>query len=172
VARAAGFGDGEAAVRALRRKFHARQTLQARAVLQPRRPRVRAHQPKPVQRRAAACLQIGFVPHLSSALPEGHHSMNADNLSPTLLMALLQSPVAVWLFWTLHGIRRELDRRIEHGDLRNTDHLHRTRDELAEFKLEVARTYVPLSLIREMDRRVTEQLQRIETKIDEVGHER
>ncbi len=97
--------------------------------------------------------------------------MNTEDLSPALLMALLQSPVAVWLFWTLHGIRRELDRRIERGDLRTSDNLYRTRDELAAFKVEVARTYVPLTLIREMDRRVTEQLGRIETKIDEVGHE-
>lgn len=95
--------------------------------------------------------------------------MNTEDFSPTLLMALLQSPVAVWLFWTLHGIRRELDRRIEHGDMRNGDGLSRTRDDLAAFKLEVARTYVPLSLIREMDRRVTEQLARIEAKIDGAG---
>ncbi|MCX7373340.1 MAG: hypothetical protein NTW56_13055 [Alphaproteobacteria bacterium] len=95
--------------------------------------------------------------------------MNPEDVSPALLMALVQSPIAVWLFWTLHGIRRELDRRIESGDLRNGDRLSRTRDDLAEFKLEVARTYVPLSLIREMDRRVTEQLARIESKIDGVG---
>jgi hypothetical protein len=44
------------------------------------------------------------------------------------------------LFCMLHGIRRELDRRIERGDLRQTDGLARTRDELAAFKLEVART--------------------------------
>lgn len=94
--------------------------------------------------------------------------MNPDDLSPALMLALVQSPVAVWLFWTLHGIRRELDRRIETGDTRNGDVLSRTRDDLAAFKLEVARTYVPLSLIREMDRRVTEQLARIEKKIDGV----
>lgn len=92
--------------------------------------------------------------------------MNPDDLSPALVLALVQSPVAVWLFWTLHGIRRELDRRIETGDMRNGDVLSRTRDDVAAFKLEVARTYVPLSLIREMDRRVTEQLARIEKKID------
>ena len=46
--------------------------------------------------------------------------------------------------------------------------LDRTRDELAAFKLEVARTYVPLSLIRDVDRRLSEQLLRIENKIENV----
>ena len=95
--------------------------------------------------------------------------MNTEDFSPAILLAVVQSPIAVWLFWVLHGIRRELDRRIEHGDMRNGDGLLRTRDDLAAFKLEVARTYVPLSLIRDMDRRVTEQLARIEIKIGEAG---
>ncbi|MCS6890087.1 MAG: hypothetical protein RMK64_11235 [Rhodovarius sp.] len=92
--------------------------------------------------------------------------MNAEDFSPALAMLVLQSPLAAWLFYVLHGIRRELDRRIEHGDQRTGDGLSRTRDELAAFKLEVARTYVPLSLIREMERRMSEQLARIEAKIE------
>ncbi|MEI6162156.1 MAG: hypothetical protein WCP77_20155, partial [Roseococcus sp.] len=61
-----------------------------------------------------------------------------------------------------------LDRRIDHGDLRQRDGLSRTRDELAAFKLEVARTYVPLSLIRDVDRRLSEQLLRIEDKLENI----
>ena len=46
------------------------------------------------------------------------------------------------------------------------DALARTRDELAAFKREVARTYVPLSLIRDVDQRLTQQLLRIEEKLE------
>jgi hypothetical protein len=42
------------------------------------------------------------------------------------------------------------------------------RDELSAFKLEVARTYVPLSVIRDLDARLTRQLDRFEEKLDEV----
>ena len=44
--------------------------------------------------------------------------------------------------------------------------MSRTRDELAEFKLEVARTYVPLSLIRDVDQRLSSHLLRIEGKLE------
>ncbi len=47
--------------------------------------------------------------------------------------------------------------------------LSRAREELAAFKLEVARTYVPLSLIRDVDSRLSRQLLRIEAKLDEVA---
>jgi len=79
-----------------------------------------------------------------------------------------QAPVMGALYWLVHGIKRDLDSRIDRGDLRQHDGLSRTRDELAAFKLEVARTYVPLSLIRDVDRRLTEQLLRIENKLGEV----
>ena len=82
-----------------------------------------------------------------------------------------QAPVIAGLYWMLHGLRRDLDRRIDRGDLRQTDGLSRTRDELAAFKLEVARTYVPLSLIRDVDRRLSEQLLRIETKLEDIRRE-
>lgn len=79
-----------------------------------------------------------------------------------------QAPVMGALYWLVHGIKRDLDRRIDRGDLRQLDGLSRTRDELAAFKLEVARTYVPLSLIRDVDRRLTEQLLRIEARLAEM----
>ena len=55
------------------------------------------------------------------------------------------------LFRMLYGLKQEIQNRIERGDTRDSEAVARTRDELAEFKLEVARTYVPLSLIRDVD---------------------
>lgn len=93
--------------------------------------------------------------------------MNPTDLPPALVVMIIQTKLLVVLFWMLHGIRRELDNRIERGDLRSTDGLARTRDELAAFKLEVARTYVPLSLMRGVDQRITEHLLRIEAKLEQ-----
>jgi hypothetical protein len=93
--------------------------------------------------------------------------MDPTDPTPLWWLNAAQAPIVGALYWLVHGIKRDLD-RIDRGDLRQVDGLSRTRDELAAFKLEVARTYVPLSLIRDVDRRLTEQLVRIENKLGEV----
>lgn len=94
--------------------------------------------------------------------------MNILELEPQMLLRLAEAPVSVLLLWLVLGIKRDLDRRIERGDRREMDGLARTRQDLTDFKLEVARTYVPLSLIRDVDQRLSEQLLRIEEKLEEL----
>lgn len=84
---------------------------------------------------------------------------------------VVEAPMLVSLYWLLHTIKRDLERHGSKGDPSLSDALSRTRDELAGFKLEVARTYVPLSLIRDVDRRLTEHLLRIEEKLEDVRRE-
>ena len=98
--------------------------------------------------------------------------MNPLDLEPQTLATAVQAPLLGVLFWMLHGLRRGLpDRILECGEPPRieSDALARTRDELAAFKLEVARTYVPLSLIRDVDQRLSRQLLRIEEKLDAVS---
>ena len=83
----------------------------------------------------------------------------------------VEAPIVAALFWLILGIRRELDARIDTKELRASDGLLRTREDLADFKLEVARTYVPLTLIRDVDRRLGEQLLRIEEKLEDMRRE-
>ena len=73
------------------------------------------------------------------------------------------------LFRMLYGLKQEIQSRIERGDTRDSEAVSRARDELAEFKLEVARTYVPLSLIRDVDQRLSSHLLRIEGKLEGLG---
>jgi hypothetical protein len=87
----------------------------------------------------------------------------------TTLTAVAQAPVLALLFWMMHGLRRQLHDRPEEAAAPDSGALARTRDELAAFKLEVARTYVPLSLIRDVDQRLSRQLLRIEEKLDAVA---
>lgn len=97
--------------------------------------------------------------------------MDPSNLSNLWWVDAAQAPVIAGLYWLMLGIKRDLDNRIEKGTSRQDDGLSRTRDELSAFKLEVARTYVPLSLIRDVDRRLSEQLLRIENKLEHVRHQ-
>ncbi len=85
---------------------------------------------------------------------------------PTWWITVVEAPIVAALFWMIHGLRRDLQERIERSDQRKTDSDGKARDELAAFKLEVARTYVPLSLMRDLDRRISEQLLRIEAKLE------
>jgi hypothetical protein len=89
-------------------------------------------------------------------------------IEPLWWITAVEAPVVAALFWMIHGLRREVQDRIERGDQRDSDALSRTREDLAQFKIEVARTYVPLSLIRDLDRRIADHLIRIEEKLDEV----
>jgi hypothetical protein len=87
-------------------------------------------------------------------------------IEPTWWITAVEAPIVAAMFYMIHGLRRDLHERIDRSDQRDTAISARTREDLADFKLEVARTYVPLSLIRDLDRRVSSQLLRIEEKLE------
>ena len=96
-------------------------------------------------------------------------------LPPPLVAALADAPLALLMLWMMTQLRRELQARPESpaeapGRAEEAARaIQAAREELSAFKLEVARTYVPLSLIRDMDARLTQQLGRLEAKLDEVS---
>lgn len=87
-------------------------------------------------------------------------------IEPTWWISVIEVPVVLALFRMIHGLRQDFQNRIDRGDARDSEAVGRARDELAEFKLEVARTYVPLSLIRDVDQRLSSHLLRIEGKLE------
>ncbi|WP_426959265.1 hypothetical protein [Muricoccus radiodurans] len=99
---------------------------------------------------------------------------------PQWIAAAVETPLMVILAWMLHSLRRSIAQQPEReaspdGPAPSPPHpapaltaIERTREDLAAFKLEVARTYVPLSLIRDVDGRLTAHLVRIEQKLDEA----
>ena len=91
-------------------------------------------------------------------------------IEPTWWITAVEAPIVAALFWMIHGLRRDLHERIDRSDERESEAVSRTREDLSEFKLEVARTYVPLSLIRDVDRRLSGHLLRIEAKLDASLH--
>jgi len=89
-------------------------------------------------------------------------------IPPQLLAAAADAPLAMLILWMMHVLRRDLSQRPER-EAPPPPPCPSPRDDLAEFKLEVARTYVPLSLIRDLDSRLSLHLMRIEEKLDEVS---
>ncbi|WP_203071958.1 hypothetical protein [Falsiroseomonas ponticola] len=87
-------------------------------------------------------------------------------IPPQMLAAAADAPLALLMLWMVHLLRRDLMSRPEPPAAPPAPS---ARDDLAEFKLEVARTYVPLSLIRDLDSRLSLHLVRIEEKLDEVS---
>jgi hypothetical protein len=87
------------------------------------------------------------------------------DIPPQILNALADAPLAALMLWMLHNLRREMQQRSDAPP----PPIAPSHNELADFKLEVARTYVPLSLIRDLDTRLSLQLLRIEEKLDEVS---
>lgn len=98
------------------------------------------------------------------------------DLPPAVVAALAEAPLAIVLMWMVAQLRRDLHARPDAGALPQAGGgadagraVQAARDELSAFKLEVARTYVPLSVIRDLDARLTRQLGRLEEKLDEVS---
>lgn len=98
------------------------------------------------------------------------------DLPPSVVAVLAEAPLAIVLMWMVAQLRRDLHARPDAGALPQAGGgadagraVQAARDELSAFKLEVARTYVPLSVIRDLDARLTRQLGRLEEKLDEVS---
>jgi hypothetical protein len=91
---------------------------------------------------------------------------------PFLWFILAEIPLMMMTMSMLVGIKRKVA-RAEAAELSEPAAAppppHTAAEELAAFKLEVARTYVPLSLIRDLDARLTQHMLRIEQKLDEVA---
>lgn len=68
-----------------------------------------------------------------------------------------------WLIWRtrqdLEAVTRDLNRRVDRGH-------DRDRMALAEFKVEVAKSYASIEHLREVEDRLTSHLLRIEAKLD------
>lgn len=90
------------------------------------------------------------------------------DFDPVTWVTAIELPVAGGLFWMLHGLRQQLAERIETGERRDGAEIGRLRDELAAFKLDVARGYVAMEVARDMERRLALSVERIEEKLDAI----
>ena len=78
----------------------------------------------------------------------------------------VEIPVVASLFWLHWRMRSELLSRVEQQRSRQDTDVTDLRDGLAAFKLDVARNYVSIPYLKDVEKRLTGHLLRIEAKLD------
>ncbi|CAK0739973.1 conserved hypothetical protein [uncultured Gammaproteobacteria bacterium] len=89
-----------------------------------------------------------------------------DALDAIKLVAMVELPVIGGLFWLVLRLRREAEESLEALRLRADTAQAQVRDALAAYKLEVAKSYVPVGTLKDLELRLTGHLLRIEEKLE------
>ncbi|NVK19344.1 MAG: hypothetical protein HWE30_11660 [Methylocystaceae bacterium] len=81
-------------------------------------------------------------------------------------------PAMASLFWMIWRSRQEFDNDL--SDLREhtESSFSRSRESLSAYKLEVAKNYASITYMKDVERRLTGHLVRIENKLDQPNRER
>lgn len=77
----------------------------------------------------------------------------------------VELPALAALFWMNWRNRDNVEHGINELDQRLTSSLLQARESLAAYKLEVAKSYVTISYLKDVERRLTGHLLRIEAKL-------
>ncbi len=75
-------------------------------------------------------------------------------------------PVLGGLFWLIWRVRQDADRALERVRHLSDSALADMREGLADYKLEVAKNYVSIAYLKDVERRLTDHLLRIDAKLD------
>lgn len=90
-----------------------------------------------------------------------------QTLDPIWWISAVDLPALGGLFWLIWRTRRDADQQLETarklGDAGDT----RLRESIADFKLEVAKSYASLANLSDVERRLVAHLLRIEAKLDQ-----
>ncbi len=84
-------------------------------------------------------------------------------------IAMVELPIFAALFRTVNRNKKEADVEIEHLKDAHDAHVSNLKDALSDFKLHVARNYVSVNYLKDVENRLTDHLLRIEKKLDGVG---
>jgi len=84
-------------------------------------------------------------------------------------LTAIMLPVLGGLFWMIQGVKKDLQQRLDEVTTRKLEALLSVREDLSAHKLDVARGYAPLHAIRDLDRRLSMHLVRIENKLERLG---
>lgn len=80
----------------------------------------------------------------------------------------VEIPALAGLFWLNWRNRRDIEEAIDDARHESETGLSYLRETLASFKLEVAKSYASIPYLKEVERRLTAHLVRIENKLDGV----
>lgn len=91
-----------------------------------------------------------------------------DPFSPDLIwwITVVEIPALTGLFWLVWRNRREQEDDLQRHRQVTEKALAQAREALSAYKLEVAKTYASISYLKDVERRLTGHLLRIEAKLD------
>ena len=81
----------------------------------------------------------------------------------------VEIPALAGLFWLFWRTRRDVDDGLDECERRIERGLADAREALGAYKLEVAKSYASIALLKEVEARLTGHLIRIEKKLDTFG---
>lgn len=84
-------------------------------------------------------------------------------------ISAVEIPVLASLFWFVLKSRHELDRNAENNRRFFDRGTAQLKEALFAYKLEVAKSYASISYIKDLEKRITSHLLRIEEKLDATG---
>lgn len=90
----------------------------------------------------------------------------------TTWVAMVELPAFAALFGMVLHNKKEADADLEQTKAAQEQQMSDLKDALADFKLHVARNYVSVNYLKDVESRLTNHLLRIEKKLDEVGKNR
>ena len=85
---------------------------------------------------------------------------------PIWWITVVEMPALAGLFWLNWRTRRDLDDAVDDARHETETGLCYMRESLAAYKLEVAKSYASIPYLKEVERRLTSHLLRIENKLD------
>jgi len=90
-----------------------------------------------------------------------------ESWSPELVwwISVVELPTLAALFWLVWRNRRDQDKAVEELRRRAEAIATESRESLAAYKLEVAKSYVSIPYLRDVERRLTGHLLRIDSKV-------
>lgn len=81
-------------------------------------------------------------------------------------ITVVEMPALAGLFWLIWRTRRDLEDGISDASHEFETALTHARESLSAYKLEVAKSYASITYLKEVERRLTSHLVRIENKLD------
>ncbi|WP_029009192.1 hypothetical protein [Azospirillum halopraeferens] len=92
-----------------------------------------------------------------------------ETLDVVWWITAVELPAMAGLFWLIMRLRRDADEAVDALRARTETERAQVLENLAAYKLEVAKTYVSVGTLRDVEKRLTDHLLRIEHKLERGG---
>lgn len=89
-----------------------------------------------------------------------------ETLDVVWWITAVELPALGGLFWLIARVRADADRALESMRVGAETAQAQARESLAAYKLEVAKTYASVATLRDLEKRLTDHLLRIEHKVE------